>query len=147
MKPGEAHSAHYCLQSDEAQLLSPYPCRSAWPVSDSPEAPLLSGTELGGSDNLTVGHISHISLACPHEPTGLFVPFLQRSFPPGIPSPLDPSFFAYMTDLCSSPLTHPHSTPKSDPASFLFQLSFVLVLHKGKRYMCWHLRGERELYF
>ena len=79
-----------------------------------------------------------------HSP---FCAFFPEVLPPGIPSPLDPTFFSYLIDLCSSPLTHPHSTPKKDPASFLFQLSFVSVLHKGKCYMCWHLTGECALPF
>ncbi|CAM9501745.1 unnamed protein product [Rangifer tarandus platyrhynchus] len=146
MKPGEAHSAHYCLQSDESWLPSSYTCRSAWPVSDSPEAPLLSGTELGGSDNLTVGHISHVSLACPHEPTGLFVPFFQRSLP--LEFPLPGPLFLLIPD--RSLFITPHPPPfhsKKGSCKLPLSAQFVSVLHKGKCYMCWHLRGECALSF
>ena len=88
------------------------------------EAPLLSGTELGGSDNLTVGHISHISLVCPHEPTALFVPFFQRSFPLEFPLPWTP----LSSHTWQISVHHPSPTPIPLQERILQASSFSSVL-------------------
>lgn len=143
MKPGEAHCTHYCLQVMRLGYSVPTPADLPGLSLTPPEAPLLSGTELGGSDNLTVT-ISFL-WPVPMSPQAL-CGSLQRSFPLNS-SPLDPSFFAYMTDPCSSPPHPPPFHSKIGSRKLPLQLSLSQSCTKGNVICAGHLRGECELYF
>lgn len=142
MKPGEAHSAHYCLQSDESRLPSSYTWRPAWPVSDSQRLPFSQGQSLGALTTSLLAIFPTFPWPVPMSPQPFLCLFSRgpspwNSLSPGPHFLLIPDRSLFIT---------PHPPPfHSKKGSCKLPLSAQFCLSAAQREMLYVLAPNRRM--